>query len=211
MLKNAAVIGAFLVFAFSILITSTLRTANPEYVFSPVPASVLGEMEATKSADSRVPYYLPHHGILPSHPLWPIKAARDKAWLAITIDDTKKTNLLLLFADKRIGMAEELFKNRNPEEGVPAAFKAEQYLEEAFNMQVEVAKTGKDTTDLLTRLALAALKHKEILESVSRSAPEEARPHLTQALNIPTNVYEKAKAKLGEQGRPIPSAGNAGE
>ena len=56
-------------------------------------------------------------------------------------------------------MAEELFKAGKPEEGVPAAYKAEQYLEAAYLEQAKIAKKGSDTTDLLTRLALAALKH----------------------------------------------------
>lgn len=204
MLKNAALIGALLVFAFSILVTSTLRTANPEYVFSPAPAFVLGEEEATGSGED-VAYYLPYHGILPNHPLWPVKAARDRVWLALTVNDAKRANLLLFFADKRIGMVEELFKEGKPEEGVPAAYKAEQYLEAAYSVQEEIAKDGTDTTDLLTRLALAALKHEEMLEGARVRAPEDARPHLTEALNYTKSVYEKAKAKLGEKNRPIPT------
>ena len=206
MLKKAALIGALLAFAFAILVTSTLKTANPAYVFSPAQLTVLDQKEATESGNMEVAYYLPHHGILPTHALWPLKAARDKGWLLLTFDTAKKTNLLLLFADKRLGMAKELFEAGKAEEGMPAAYKAEQYLEEAYTEHEKLASTGADTTDFLTRLALASLKHQEVLEGIFLIAPEDARPHLTEVLNKPRSVYERAKAKLGEQNRPIPSS-----
>ena len=211
MVKNAAVIGALLVFAFSILVTSTLRTATPQYSFSTPPvAEVLGQDPSVDSGQGAtgsakpVQYYLPHYGILPTHPLWIVKAVRDRLWLALTINDLKRANLLLLLGDKRIGMANELFSADNAEEGVPAAYKAEQYLEAAFNEEEDIAKSWFDTTDLLTRFALSALKHREVLNAISVKAPDDARPHITEALNITRRVYEGAKARLGERSRPIP-------
>lgn len=203
MFKKVIFTGLLLTIASLILITSVFRSASPEYVFLPTPPLVLTESESV--SNSNIAYYLPYPGILPTNFFWPLKAARDKVWLLITIDKVKKANLLLLYADKRIGMAHELFSNSKPEEGVPSAQKAEQYLKEAFDQQAIVRSAGVDTTDLLTRIAWSSLKHKEVIINISKIAPEDARPYLTEFLNITNDVYESAKAVLSDNSRPVPT------
>ncbi|MAG59176.1 hypothetical protein CMO96_00065 [Candidatus Woesebacteria bacterium] len=199
MLRRTAIILATLVFAVSVLGTSILRTASPRYAFS---------VEENPDQDilievSKMDYYLPYPGILPDHFLWPLKAFRDKVRVLVARDSAKKAELLLLFADKRVGMARELIKGGKAELGVLTAEKAEKYLEEAFE-ETEKAKTaGKDTGEFLEKLGKASLKHREVLESVGQIAPEEAQPVIIKAIGVSKTVYEKVAQRLIEEGRPL--------
>lgn len=201
MLRRAAIGLAGLLFGFAILITSILRTALPNYAFS----EGAGKETSTPFVSNAL-YYLPYPGILPDHFLWGPKAFRDRLWLALTRDTMKRSELMLLFADKRVGMAKVLIEGGKPELGVSTAKRGEQYLEEAFNEQAKVRTKGIDTSSFLDRLARAALKHREVLESIMAPLPEDAKPVVNQTIDTPKKVYEKAVQQLNEKGRPIPGA-----
>lgn len=203
MLRRVLTVGSLLVFSFAVLFTSIFRAATPRYAFS----QVLGAQTASSSASlfvSAVDYYLPYPGVLPDHFLWPVKVLRDKLWLFVTRDSRKRADLLLLFADKRIGMGRELIRGGKPELGVSTVEKGEQYLQEAFDEGEKAKSRGADTTDLLTRLAKASLKHMEEIENMVMFAPEDAKPVLNKIADMPKGVYEKAVHGLNEKGRPIP-------
>lgn len=201
MLRRAAIGLAGLLFGFAVLVTSILRTALPNYAFS----EALGS-ETSAPFVSQALYYLPYPGILPDHFLWGPKAFRDKLWLALTRDTMKKAELMLLFADKRVGMAKVLVEGGKPELGVSTARRGEQYLEEAFNEQEQARAKGTDTSSFLDKLVRSALKHREVLESVMGRLPEDAKPVVNQIIDTPKKVYEKAVQQLNEKGRPVPGA-----
>ena len=102
MLRKLSLVFAVLLFAVGILFTSVLRTAAVKYEFSESPltslvdaSSVLGEEEIN------IDYYLAYPGkVLPDSPFWPLKALRDRIWLWITTNSSRKAELKLLFADK---------------------------------------------------------------------------------------------------------------
>lgn len=202
MLRQGAIIIASFIFASSVLFTSIFRTAAPQYAFSQA-GFVQGVSESTPSAT--VDYYLPYPGILPDHFLWPLKAFRDRVWLFVIRDPMKKADVLLLFADKRIGMARELIRGGKPELGVTTAQKAGQYLEEALIQAEKAAQNGVDTGELLEKLAKASLKHKEVLESIIVTLPEEGRPVLNEVIDHSRRVYEKSAQRLNEVNRPVPT------
>lgn len=200
MFRSTAIVLASLVFGLSVLFTSIFRTAAPQYVFSQPLPIVLGESTPSATVD----YYLPYPGILSDHFLWPIKAARDKIWLFVLRDPAKKAEVLLLFADKRVGMARELIKGGKPSLGVSTLTKAEKYLEEAFNEEEKAAARGADTGQFLEKLAKAALKHQEEIEPMVQFAPEDAKPVIIKTLDYPKKVYEKTVHRLNELKRPVP-------
>ena len=202
MLRRVLVAASLLTFGFAVLFTSIFRTATPQYAFS----QVLGAQTASGSAlfVSSVDYYLPYPGVLPDHFLWPVKVLRDKLWLFVTRDSARRADILLLFADKRIGMGRELIRGGKPELGVSTVDKAEQYLQTALEEQEKAKSRGADTTDVLTRLAKASLKHMEEIDNMTLFAPEDAKPVLNKIADMPKSVYEKAVHGLNEKGRPIP-------
>ncbi len=201
MLRQGAIIIASLVFASAVLFTSIFRTASPQYVFSQA-----GQVESatTELGEEAIDYYLPYPGILPDHFLWPVKVIRDRLWFFVVRDSAKKADILLLFADKRVGMARELIRGGKPEIGVSTATKAEKYLEEAFAEAEKAQAKGADMGIFYERLAKSSLKHEEVLVSLMRISPEDAKPVLNKTLDYPRGIYEKSTHKLNELGRSVP-------
>ena len=200
MIGRIAIALSLLVFAAGVLAASIFRTITPQYAFSQTarPGAVLSlEKEP-------VEYYLPYPGILPDHFLWPLKAARDQIWLFLTTDSLKKGEIYLLFADKRLGAAKALLEGGKTELAIPTLTKAEMYLESAAEEERKARGEGKDTGSLPETLALASLKHREILEELYIKAPDEARPIIAEALNSPKNIYDNLKSDLRSLGKPIP-------
>src|SRR5690242_4265879 len=102
MLKNLFIFCASISLASLILIISIFRLAEVKYVFSQSPSPA----PTTNQKPISVDYDLPYPGsVTPDNILWPMKALRDKVWLSLTINPSKKADLELLIADKRLAGA----------------------------------------------------------------------------------------------------------
>ena len=202
MWRKIFIILSTFVLAFGILFTSILRTAAVKYDFSQ-PSKLTQRTYPTILGNKsfNIDYYLVYPGrILPDSPLWPIKAMRDRIWLKITTNESRRAELNLLFADKRLAMSKILFEKGNPEVGFSILTKAEKYLEEAVNLEEETRKKGLDTSEFLQKLALASLKHGQIIDEILAIAPEDAKPGIIKTENYAKESYEKARNALLQKG-----------
>lgn len=205
MFRRLLVTSFVLVFAFGILLTSVLRTASVKYEFSESPSDVKAEVLGEETVN--IDYYLPFPGrVLPDHPLWPLKALRDRVWLWITTSPTRRAELKLLFADKRLGSAKILFEKDKTEIGFSTLTKAEKYLEEAVNQEKENRKKGIDTSEFLEKLAKAALKHAQVMGEILLVAPEDAKPKIIQTEDYAKRAYEEARNGLLDKGLKPPES-----
>jgi hypothetical protein len=203
MLRKILVIVSTLIFAFGILFTSVLRTASVKYAFSQSPQMPADEQVLGEKVE--IDYYLRYPGkILPDHPLWFAKALRDRLWLILTTNPSRKAELKLLFADKRLGMSKTLFEKDKPEIAFSTLTKAEKYLEAASNLEKKNREKGIDTSKFLTTLAKASLKHRQVIEEeILVIAPADARPLVVKVLDYAKNVYNDARQALQEKGLPV--------
>lgn len=189
MIAKGKIVGIFttLIIALVILSVSVLKsTASPHrtYAYSPMVLSEKVESQKIKAVD----YSLPYEGkINPDSPFWYPKVIRDKAWYLLTFNSSKKTELNLLFADKRLSSSLELFKDNKPDLGFATLTKAEKYLEKA------IPENANDP-EYLKKLATASLKHKEIIEiEILPITPEDLRPEVIKVGNSTIEVYKKVK------------------
>lgn len=193
-----------LVLAVFILFISIMRTAAVSYDFN---GDINGNASSAVLGDSSmdIHYDLAYPGgVRPDHPMWFVKATRDKAWDLITNDPAKDAELSLLFADKRIGMSKILFEEGNPELGYSTLEKAEKYLEEAANKSEENKKAGIDNSEFLLRLATASLKHRYVIEEILDVAPEDAKPRIVETADYSYRSFKTAQKLLGEYGLTTP-------
>lgn len=191
--------------AFGILTFSVLKSASVEYAFTqPTPAT----NEAPQPTPSpQIDYEMPFPGtILPDSPFWNIKALRDKIWYALAIGHAKKFEMALLFADKRIGMAKTLFEKEKPDLAFSTLSKAEKYLEEASVHEELERKGGGDTASFLNTLAIASLKHRQVIEEILEIAPEDAKPGIMKLEEYSVKVFTKANEVLNSKGIPTPKS-----
>jgi len=198
MFRRLAVIVSTLILAFSILSISVLRAASIKYAFS-------GDAKRDNNQIPVIDYQLPYPGrILPDHPIWPVKALRDKLWLLVTLNRSRQAELLLLFADKRLVSSRILFERGKPELAFSTFTKAEKYLEKASGVVDECWKSGIDTKNLSTKVATAALKHREVAEELLNIAPEDAKPGIAAAISYSKKAYIICKESLISRGIPAP-------
>jgi hypothetical protein len=202
MLRKIAISLITFFFAFAVLLISVLRTAEVKYGFS-MPKGV--DNEVLGAGNEQIDYNLAYPGkILPDNILWPVKAARDKVWLTLTTNDTREAELKLLFADKRLAASKILFDNGNADDGLATLIKAERYLVEAQEKERQNYKEGIDTKDFLRALTLSSLRHRQVIEELLLTAPEDAKPQLSETINYPKKVYEGTMHAFNEIGIEAP-------
>jgi len=200
MYRRILIIASTLVFAFAILFTSVLKAASVKYVFS---QGVEMHEEQQEGDTIEIDYALPYPGrISPDSPLWPLKAFRDKVWLLLTTNPSRKGELQLLYADKRLVMSKALFEKDKSEIAFATLTKAEKYLEEACSIEEKNRQTGIDTYEFLTTLSKASLKHRQVIEEILLIAPEDARPGIRRTQDYSRETYSKTKNALQDKGMP---------
>lgn len=208
MSRSILIVVLVIFFAFGILFTSIMRSAQIKYFFSsakPSVTDVASSEEKKKLESMQINYYLAYPGtILPDSLLWPVKAARDKIWLLITTNQMRKAELNLLFADKRLVSAKILFEKGKPEIGLATLIKAEKYLENACRIEEEIRKRRVDTSVFLERLVYASLKHKQVIDEIILLAPEDARPKIILIENYAEKVFSDKTGVLKERGMAVP-------
>lgn len=185
-----------LIVAFSVLAVSILKCASVPRAFSPM---VLSENNVT-TKEINIDYPLAYPGkIMPDNFLWYFKALRDKVWYYVTLNPSKKNELNLLFADKRLSMSLNLFKKNKPDLGLSTLTKAEKYLEKAVPLNAK-------SPEYLNKLVVASLKHREIIENeILPISSEDLKPEVNKTINYSKETYKKTSDLLRSIGLSSPT------
>ncbi|OGM16073.1 hypothetical protein A2V56_01105 [Candidatus Woesebacteria bacterium RBG_19FT_COMBO_42_9] len=201
MLKKLLLISSVFAFAFAILSISILQSTSISYSFT----AQISESSVLGIETLEINYQMPYEGkVLPDSPLWVFKAARDRLWYLITSSPLKKAELALLFSDKRLVSAETLFKRQKPDLAITTLAKGEKYLEIALAEESAARSQNYDTSAFLERLAVASLKHRQIIESLIPLAPDDGKPIVIKTEDYSKNAYKVASDRLNAKGLPVP-------
>jgi len=199
MLKKVLVPVFILAIAFLILSISIMRVAAVKYSFTGKTSQYQDKLNTINGQE--IDYFLANPGtVLPDSLLWPIKAFRDYVWLMVTTDLSKKAELNLLLADKRLGGAYILFEKGKADIAFSTLTKAEKYLTKSSNLEEEARNKGLDTKDLVQSLVNASLKHRQIIQNILNFAPEDAKPKIIEVENMIIEVYNRKLPVLEEKG-----------
>ena len=164
------VLAMGLILALSVLGVSIVKTRQ-------VQAQVMEEtekmVEATPAAEMMeeeselVDYYLPYPGMLPDHPFYWLKMARDRIQLWLTAKPLLRAERLLLYADKRLGAGWALVDGNKRDLGVTTLTKAEKYLERSVVAANDLDDSG-EAIKFKEKLEKAVGKHSQVLSLVSK-------------------------------------------
>lgn len=136
-------------------------------------------------SQSKVIYEMPYPGILPDHPLYFLKICRDRILEFATRDYIKKSELYLLYSDKRTAMAINLVKKGKEKLALTTLSKAEKYFFKIPFLLKESKKQGVNPPDeLVNKLKLSNAKHKEIIEGFFKDLPQEQTDLISGILKI---------------------------
>lgn len=142
---------------------------------------------------SRVVYDLPYPGILPDHPLYLLKATRDKLLDVFTRDNIKKAELYLLLSDKRAAMSTDLVKKGKDKLALTTMSKAEKYFLKIPTLLAASKKQGVNPQpELIDKLKLSNAKHKEIIEDLIKDLPQGQ----TEVINEIMKINEEAAKEI---------------
>jgi len=142
-----------------------------------------------RAAQESIVYNLPYPGLLPDHPLYFIKALRDKILEAMTRDNIKKAELYLLLSDKRMAMAIDLVKKGKDKQAIETATKGEKYFIKIPGLLSESKKQGvTGSSQFVDKLKLSNAKHREILENFLKDLPQGWSDSINQAIKINDEV-----------------------
>lgn len=192
MFRRFAVILSTLLIAFGVLLTSILRATSVSYAYED--------------------YTLPYPGkVLPDNPFWSVKTLRDRLWFFLTTDPGKRAEIKLLFADKRLASSKLLFELNKPELGFDTLTKAEKYLEEAGDLEQKNREGGLDTTEFLSKLAKASLKHRLVLEEIILVYPQHAGGKIIKMKDSPYTIFKRTREILKSKGVSTPESPFVGD
>lgn len=192
-MKKIVLTATAVVFAFLVLFVSIFDSSAITYPVS----NVSQPPEINQLGQPVVDYPLPYAGrVLPDSPFWWLKALRDKVWFGITPSHTRKAEIALLFADKRLVMSRILFEKGEPGIAISTYTKGEKYLSVAIGEEEAARKENADTSVFLTKLALSALKHMEVSMELKQIAPDDAKAVIVEMEKYSNEAYDTAKRLL---------------
>ncbi|MCL5432644.1 MAG: DUF5667 domain-containing protein [Patescibacteria group bacterium] len=138
-----------------------------------------------------VEYQLPYPGLLPDHPLYFVKAIRDKIMDILISDPLKKAEFNLLSADKRLNSGIFLFNNGKQQLAAETISKGENYFEKAIESVKEAKKQGKDANYIIARLLLSAKKHQDVTKDLENKASKNIKSSLNSSFQRASDLEKK--------------------
>lgn len=175
--------------AFLILFVSIYRTASVKYVFSQAPSPTPSNFIV------KIDYLLPRVPMTPENPLWPAQAVIDRLHSSMVVTDLNRANLYLEDADNRLVAGQAMYEKGKVEESFVVFQKAEGYLRQSYEMAA-LSQNPEEKEIFLHRLAMASLKHREILETILTTCPEDGGAIMSRLLDTPKLVFEQTTADL---------------
>lgn len=149
---------------------------------------------AIETPQEKVIYNLPYPGILPDHPLYPIKALRDKMRDFLTRDNLKKAELYLLYSDKRAAMSLALAKKGKSQKAIDTFSKGEKYfLKIPALLKAAKQQGGQAPSSFVETLNLSNAKHKEMIAELIKILPQGLNESLSQLSELNSQVKNELK------------------
>lgn len=155
------------------------------------------EIESSPSASASptspptIEYSLPYPGLLPDHPLYGIKALRDKILSVLISDPIKRVEFNLLMADKRLNMGIFLSEKGKEELAESTVSKGEKYLFSATEQFAVLAVREKGLEVLTDRLKSAIAKHEEVVTQLKQKAADTHQAGYQASLDVVKDSEEK--------------------
>jgi hypothetical protein len=121
----------------------------------------------------QVEYELPYPGLLPDHPLYVFKTARDRLIGMLISDPFKKASFDLLQAEKRFQSGLMLFQEdeKKKDLALTTLSKGQNYLDEAIATAAEAKAQKKEIGDFPNKIRNSIRKQQELLRDVARTHP----------------------------------------
>lgn len=158
-----------------------------------VDAQELGNSSPDATESSKVTYTLSYPGLLPDHPLYFLKAARDKIVAFFISDPLKKADYDVLQADKRIESSLLLVQKSKFDLARDTFSKGENYFEDGIDRMSDAKTQGMDIQEMAKHLLDANTKHQDVFRDMTNKfSKEEANKWKNEKIRL-KQLEEKVK------------------
>jgi hypothetical protein len=129
-------------------------------------------------------YDLTHPGLLPDHPFYFLKVARDNVMSFFKGEPIDKATFALLQADKHLSASHALLtQKQNPELASVSLTDAQNYLEESIRQTAAAKKEGMDIAEMHHKLYHAIKKQKGMLGELEKQFAESDKKKFKELKN----------------------------
>ena len=143
-------------------------------------------------AENKVAYQLPYPGILPDHPLYFLKALRDRLHLFFNRSLQKKTEIYLLYSDKRVASAQILIEKGKEKMALDTLAKGEKYFFEIPFLMEQAKKQGQSfPKELIEKIKTANEKHAEVIDDFFKKVSQGQNVYLLEIKKINDEIKKK--------------------
>ncbi len=136
-------------------------------------------------------------GSLPNSPLYAVKLAVEEAQLALTFDQTAKSDLCLKLVEKRFSEVQKMVEAGETEGLEIALREMERRLEQAQERGDKF--TSERKLELYRKMIELTERQQTVLGKVLEKVPEEAKEAVTHAMEVSRQGHEKAQEVLGKE------------
>jgi HEPN domain-containing protein len=136
-------------------------------------------------------------GIVPGNPLYILDIISEGIGTMFTFGDVAKAERYLTLASERLAEAQVLANNGKSDKATETVAKYEEKLAKAMAKVEQAKENGKDTDDLLTKIADATSKHQEVLAGVLEKVPEQAKEAIQNAMERSQKGHDTALEASG--------------
>lgn len=132
-----------------------------------------------------IEYNLPYPGLLPDHPLYFMKKARDRILIFFTRDKLKRANIYLLLSDKNLAMGEALWEKKEYNKSLQTLENGEDYFEDLSVSLLKNQSVNSLPPGFTDKLKLSSEKHEEVINRIKTTTKnEEELKMLNRTLSI---------------------------
>ncbi|OGG07885.1 hypothetical protein A3D05_02545 [Candidatus Gottesmanbacteria bacterium RIFCSPHIGHO2_02_FULL_40_24] len=143
------------------------------------------QVARAQTTPTPIDYHLPFPGILPDHPLYPMKRIRDWLLLFFNRNPIKKTEYHLLFADKKLVMAQLLLDKRKTDLSVNTLIESQTELLKSVSVFNTLASSSNPPENFSDKIELAIKKHSDLINKIDFSITDlNQKKIIRQALGI---------------------------
>jgi len=157
-----------------------------------IPLTVYLSKGRVIKAENKVAYQLPYPGILPDHPLYFLKALRDRVSLFLNRSLQKKAEIYLLYSDKKVAAAQTLLEKGKEKLALETLAKGERYFFEIPSLMEQANKQGESfPKDLVENIKTANEKHAEVINDFFKKVSQGQNLYLLEIKKINDEIKKK--------------------
>ena len=196
--KAFAAFFGIVILAFSFaLYASTAATTSAVVSETITPPTQVSDSskEATTTAQTTIEYELPYPGLLPDHPLYKIKLARDRVLDFLIRDPVKRIEFNLLMADKRLNMGIFLVDREKYSLSEEIVSKGEKYFINAIDEFKKAKDEGRTIpAELVEKMRKSVSKHIAIITLLHQKSPEDMKAGFEASLTLATENRDRLES-----------------